>query len=314
MDMGEMKASKKRRVTAAKRKVEQCPPEEAGTASDRLAFISGFPMDAETAANALRNLFIRAGMDCAEISRLCFEGAEFPDWRYSRENCRDDPAIAMCEIENVSASIIEQVLQWASACPETDRGRWAGRFLAETLIFLQKRKGLIASRSSAFEKRFNDLNPLCDLLHKQGGDKHKGPSPMTVWIIRAYERTSKVISSVSLFKELTELDPGVDYRTLLGCEDSEWIAKAFDEVLKHPKDKRQKPWFDHVIWPWLLARRTEIKSEGWAEDAIKKHGGRGKDQWQPSFSNLKSDFRKAWATFYNRPVGNVTGLERPPAR
>jgi hypothetical protein len=129
--MGEMKASKKRRVTAAKRKVEQCPPEEAGTASDRLAFISGFPMDAETAANALRNLFIRAGMDCAEISRLCFEGAEFPDWRYSRENCRDDPAIAMCEIENVSASIIENVLQWASACPETDRGRWAGRFLAE---------------------------------------------------------------------------------------------------------------------------------------------------------------------------------------
>jgi len=129
--MVETKALKKRGVPAGKVKVKQCLPEEAGAAEDRLAFISGFPGDGLTAEESLLNLFQRASVEAKELAEFQFEADKHPDWMRDRGNREVDPVIAMHRIEDVSDLLIERVFQWASASSETDRGRWAGRFLAE---------------------------------------------------------------------------------------------------------------------------------------------------------------------------------------
>lgn len=309
--MGKRKVSKKGETPAIEETGAACASDVAGTGADSRAFISGFPMDAEEAEAAIHRLFRRASVcpDRADTSRLCHEGAELPEWMMAWENCEADPFIARHKIHELLVTLLTRLQTMAIESPEKEHGEWAGRVLAETQLTLQKRKGRIGSFSPAFQKRSEELSSLSELIQKESG-----ASPVTLWVLRAYDRTLEVKNSADLFNAFIESDPSLaNEKSVFGLDHAdEWIPEAFAEVLAHPEDERQNPWFEKLIWPWLLSRRSEIECENWALEKIQTHAGIYNDVWKQSFSNLNTDFRKSWATFFNRPTGYIRGLERQP--
>ena len=107
---------------------------------DRRAFASGFPMDGKIAAEALARIFERAEVEPKDLDGFRFKPGVHPDWMRVKENREADPACAVAEIEEITATILERLRGWAAQSPKAGRGSWAAGFLAT--IEAGKSKGL----------------------------------------------------------------------------------------------------------------------------------------------------------------------------
>ena len=107
---------------------------------DRRAYASGFPMDGKIACEALARLFDRAEVEAKDLAGFQFKLGVHPDWMRSQENRDADPACAVAEIEEITATILARVRGWAAQSPKAGRGRWAAGFLAS--IEARNTKGL----------------------------------------------------------------------------------------------------------------------------------------------------------------------------
>ncbi len=240
--------------------------------------ISGEPAEAEQVQELLGSLFARGSGEsiAAEIARH--------------------------EIGEILTNLLERIEASACRSPSDDCGKWAGRILGDILSAVGKREKSIAVRSPSFKSRMEELRSISDLIHKPS------PSQATLWTIMAYERITQVERMLALSEALGLSQ--ADVCSCYGFSDLEsTFGKKIAEVMELPEAERGDSFFSAIVWPWLCEHREEISSEEWAQKAIQKNGGR--DQWAPSFANLKGDFRKTWKTVYSRPEGGLRGIERP---
>jgi hypothetical protein len=87
-------------------------------------------MDGKIAAEALARIFARAEVEPKDLAGFRFKPGIHPDWMRAKENREDDPACAVAEIEEITATILERLRGWAAQSPKAGSGRWAAGFLA----------------------------------------------------------------------------------------------------------------------------------------------------------------------------------------
>jgi hypothetical protein len=202
-------------------------------------------------------------------------------------------------LERISFAVLSEAMRWAREDGESERGEWAGRFLASMLTVLAKRSDWLAAKSRPFAKRKASLASLAELQAKPGG-----PSPYMTHLFRAYDR-AVLACEIALDREAWGKDFARMFPVLSELEAK--IPSLLAEVETNP-ESRAKSIFEEIIWPILQADEAGITNDPAVKEEMNKR--MTEKQRTPSFANLKKGFRSAWHTLYARPEGTLRGIER----
>lgn len=232
-----------------------------------------------------------------------------------------DSEIARVELRRVLWSFTDRLMNSAvDKCVDRGCADWAGRLIAELLIVHEKSADWFSAQSQAFKCRVSELRKRSHLLFKRA-NYSEGPSPLTIWLIRAHERFVEVVNLALILEVVEQGRAGKASEEFFskikffsgdsrkGFSEVELAAvKVFCEIEKMPPQEQEDSLFSKFIWPWLVSQKGQIEKEGWC--AKRKETSGGYDQRSPSFANLKKDFRHLWKGYFTRPAGDLRGIER----
>lgn len=295
--MGKRKVSKKGETPAIEEKAAACSSDVAGTAEDRHAFISGFPMDAEEAEAAIHRLFRRACM----------------------ENCGDDSMIAGAEIGSLLNLLVEQVYQCAVQSPETDRGKWAGRLLADLTNLLiaaspglkvEWNKGRITpaialSRNAVFLERLKALRTRRGQGTKAIRMRGAG---VARFVLATWGEALEVWNASLLMMEMGKAEPDFPYPPDIEGKKVLEVLNSAELALRKPESDRNiiaREVFKEILAEMLESRWDRACNE-FPDMALAARSAANEKGMMSAFSAKRDNLRDAWLSI----AAGENGLNR----
>jgi len=223
------------------------------------------------------------------------EGLPMEDWtirsafaslmdRCAAEDIEGD--IARLETKEVFFWMLEAIFQAAQKNPKLKGPAWAGGLLAEVLSAMEKNIPMLES-NPAFAARYNKLKSY-----------RIPPTPLWPWIESAYRRMQFVV----------EWDCGLHPLAQISSAEK-GIPAALDKIQGKGEDEAKGEMFNCIIWPILRSWDAEIRAEDWFEQLARR--AKGCDVRNITLPLLKSEFRRVWKVFIDRPEGRLNRIERP---